>query len=196
MTDQTDLAALLGSRICHDLISPIGAIGNGVELLMMEGGPVSPELTLIAESVAAANARIRFFRVAFGLSTGEQKIGRAELAKILADTTLGSRVSIDWQPGVGIPRNEAKLAFLGILCCESALAFGGRITVTMANGKWQVHASAKRLRIVPDLWDSLATPKPELAAAQVHFALFSREISQQKRRLITEIAETDIHLGF
>ena len=60
MTDQTDLSALLGSRICHDLISPIGAIGNGVELLMMEGGTPSPELVLIAESVAAANARIRF----------------------------------------------------------------------------------------------------------------------------------------
>ena len=67
MTDQTDLAALLGSRICHDLISPIGAIGNGVELLMMEGGTPSPELVLIAESVAAANARIRFFRLAFGV---------------------------------------------------------------------------------------------------------------------------------
>jgi len=196
MTEQTDLAALLGSRICHDLISPIGAIGNGVELLMMEGGPVSPELTLIAESVAAANARIRFFRVAFGLSNGEQKIGRAELAKILADTSLGSRVSIDWLPDVGIPRNEAKLAFLGILCCESALAFGGRITVTMSNGKWQVRANAKRLRIEPELWDSLASPKPELAPAQVHFELFSREIGQQKRRLVTEIAETDIHLGF
>ena len=57
MSDTPDLSALIGSRICHDLISPIGAIGNGVELLMMEGR-AGPEVALIAESVAAANAQI------------------------------------------------------------------------------------------------------------------------------------------
>ena len=66
MQDKPDLAALIGSRICHDLISPIGAIGNGVELMMMDGTAKTPELALIAESVANANARIRYFRVAFG----------------------------------------------------------------------------------------------------------------------------------
>ncbi|MGO4910211.1 histidine phosphotransferase family protein [Pseudorhodobacter sp. W20_MBD10_FR17] len=196
MTDQTDLAALLGSRICHDLISPIGAIGNGVELMMMEGVPPSPELALIAESVAAANARIRLFRVAFGLSGGTQRIGRAELTKILSDTTLGSRTSIEWQPTTDILRHEAKLAFLAILCCDSALAFGGRTIINLADGKWQVHANAPRLRIEPDLWDSLAQHKQDLAPAQVHFALFAREITQQKRRLLTEITETDIRLSF
>jgi histidine phosphotransferase ChpT len=70
MSDQPDLAALIGSRICHDLISPIGAIGNGVELLLMEASGKGPELSLISESVAAANARIRFFRVAFGAAGG------------------------------------------------------------------------------------------------------------------------------
>ncbi len=50
--DKPDLAALVGSRICHDLISPIGAIGNGVELMMMEGAAKGPEMALITESVA------------------------------------------------------------------------------------------------------------------------------------------------
>lgn len=196
MTDQTDLAALLGSRICHDLISPIGAIGNGVELLMMEGGPPSPELVLIAESVAAANARIRFFRLAFGVSGSEQRLGRAEIAKVLADTYQGSRMSIDWLPNEPIPRAQAKLAFLAILVCESALAYGGRITVSLTDGKWQVHAFADRLRIDPDLWDSLSNPSADLPPAQVHFALFPREIRQQSRRLMTKIGETDITLSF
>ena len=57
MSDKTDLAALLGSRICHDLISPIGAIGNGLELLMMDPGTHGPEMSLISESVGHANAR-------------------------------------------------------------------------------------------------------------------------------------------
>ena len=59
MPDKPDLTALLGSRICHDLISPIGAISNGVELLLMDNVAKGPEMTLIAESVANANARIR-----------------------------------------------------------------------------------------------------------------------------------------
>ena len=64
MHQKPDLAALVGSRICHDLISPIGAIGNGLELFLMDtaGGP---ELALITESISHAKARIRFFRVAY-----------------------------------------------------------------------------------------------------------------------------------
>ena len=79
MPDKTDLAALVGSRICHDLISPIGAIGNGVELMMMDRASASPELALIAESVASANARIRYFRVAFGTAGADQRIARSEV---------------------------------------------------------------------------------------------------------------------
>ena len=57
-----NLAALIGSRICHDLISPIGAINNGLELLGMSDAREGPELELISESVGNASARIRFFR--------------------------------------------------------------------------------------------------------------------------------------
>ncbi|SEO07227.1 histidine phosphotransferase ChpT [Pseudorhodobacter antarcticus] len=196
MTNKIDLAALLGSRICHDLISPIGAIGNGVELMMMKGGTPSPELQLITESVAAANARIRFFRIAFGLSGGEQRLSRNELAKVLADNSAGGRLTIDWQPPSDIPRGDAKLAFLAILCCESALAYGGRITITLEEGKWLVAATADRLRIDDLVWDSLSAPNPDIAPAQVHFALFAAEIAVQKRRLITEITQTSVSLHF
>lgn len=196
MTDQTDLVALLGSRICHDLISPIGAIGNGVELLLMEGGPPSPELALIAESVASANARIRFFRIAFGMSAGTQHIGRGEITNLLSDIGQGGRVVIDWKPKEDVARDAAKLVFLAMMCSESALAYGGRITVSAVEAKWNITARAERLRIEPDLWESLAKPKPDLVPAQVHFALFAREITQQKRRLATEISQTEISLSF
>jgi histidine phosphotransferase ChpT len=63
----TEIAALIASRICHDLISPIGAIGNGMELMALSSGQEqsSPELDLISQSVENANARIRFFRIGF-----------------------------------------------------------------------------------------------------------------------------------
>ena len=58
------LATLIGSRICHDLISPIGAINNGLELLELTGGAQGPEMDLISNSVEHAEARIKFFRIA------------------------------------------------------------------------------------------------------------------------------------
>ncbi len=79
-----DLAALLGSRICHDLISPLGAIGNGVELLAMSGQS-GPEMAMIEDSVRNANARIRFFRMAFGPASADQSASRTETLAILAD---------------------------------------------------------------------------------------------------------------
>lgn len=66
MPNTPDIAALVSARICHDLISPIGAIGNGVELLMLDKAAASPEMDLISESVTQASARIRFFRLAYG----------------------------------------------------------------------------------------------------------------------------------
>ena len=83
MTDNSgNLAALIGSRICHDLISPIGAISNGLELLELAGAAQSPELDLIGESVSNAEARIRFFRIAYGYAN-DQMIGPAEVTPIL-----------------------------------------------------------------------------------------------------------------
>ena len=80
------LATLVGSRICHDLISPVGAIGNGVELIAM-GGPINtPELTLISDSVANASARIKFFRIAFGVASPEQTLGAPSVKAIVEDT--------------------------------------------------------------------------------------------------------------
>jgi histidine phosphotransferase ChpT len=91
-----EFAALVGSSICHDLISPIGAINNGMELMSMSGMASSPEMALISESVDAANARIRFFRIAYGAPSETQLLGRSEVSSILRDTSRGSRLSLNW----------------------------------------------------------------------------------------------------
>ena len=112
MPQRQDLSALIGSRICHDLISPIGAIGNGIELLIMDGAMKSPEIALISDSVIHANARIRFFRVAFGAASGDQRIGSPEVISILSDMTRGARIAITWDTPADLSRAEVKLAFL------------------------------------------------------------------------------------
>ena len=198
MPDNPDLVALLGARICHDLISPIGAISNGVELLMMDGGTMGPEIALIAESVANANARIRFFRVAFGASGTDQRIGRPEVLSILSDLTRGGRLTIDWRGPADLPRREVKLAFLLIQCLETAMAFGGRITVDPLDGHWALTGTATKLRLDADLWQHLSNPgtKVDITAAQVHFALVPVELAQQNRRLEAALTPTEISLEF
>ncbi|MDZ4096775.1 MAG: histidine phosphotransferase family protein [Paracoccaceae bacterium] len=198
MSDRPDILALLGSRICHDLISPIGAIGNGVELLMMDGATHGPEIALISESVANANARIRFFRVAFGLSGREQRIGRPEVLTILADLTRGGRLVIDWQGPVDTPRREAKLAFLSIQCLETAMAYGGRITALCEGPRWTITGQAPRMKIDPTIWEVVSNPTAnvEITPGQVHFALLPDELERQNRRLTVEIRDTEIRLSF
>jgi histidine phosphotransferase ChpT len=195
--DTPDLIALLGSRICHDLISPLGAIGNGVELLTMTGAVPGPELTLIAESVTNANARIRFFRIAYGAAAPGQGVARAEIRSILDDMTRGGRLKIDWGVAGDAARAEAKLAFLALQCLESALPFGGRIRVATDGGLWQIGAEAPKLKIEAPLWARLrGEGGGEITAAQVQFALFAAELERQDRRLTLRLGEHEIALRY
>lgn len=196
MTDQPDLAALIASRICHDLISPIGAISNGVELLAMERP--GPELDLLTESAAHANARIRFFRIGFGAAGPDQRIARAEIASVLADLTRGGRVGFDWVSAPDLARREVRLACLLLQCLETALAYGGRVSIRETDGEWLLRAEAPRLRVVPALWEVLTgAPAPDgLAASQVQFPLAARDLSSLGRTLAVEIGATAISLRF
>lgn len=198
MLDKPDVSALLGSRICHDLISPIGAISNGVELLLMDGAARSPEMTLVAESVAHANARIRFFRVAFGQTSKDQRIGVGEIKGILADMARGSRMVVEWVSPADLSRRETKLAFLCILCLETALGQGGRISVERGETRWTLTGSAPRLRLDPPLWEALSHPAAgaEIGPGQVQFLLVPDEVARQHRRLTVELTPEQIRLTF
>lgn len=195
--NKPDLTALLGSRICHDLISPLGAIGNGVELLSMSG-TAGPEIALISESVTNANARIRFFRVAFGAAAADQRIGRPEVLSILSDMTRGGRLVIDWQAAGDQPRRAVKLVFLAIQCLETAMPYGGQIAVTTDGEGWSVTGTAGKLKTEPEIWAALSGPDswPEISPAQVHFALMPEELAAQHRQLTLDIKDTQIAIGF
>ena len=198
MTEKPDLAALLGSRICHDLISPIGAISNGLELLMMDGSQGGPEMVLISESVANANARIRFFRVAYGMAQADQRMGRSEVLSIISDLTRGGRLQIEWQSEADLFRSEVKIAFLLIQCLESAMAYGGKVVVQITDGRWTLTGSATKLRIEPQLWEILVDPNSGVAVlpSQVQFPLVADELAHHNLRLNTELTATEIRLSF
>lgn len=190
-----DLSALIGSRICHDLVSPLGAIGNGVELLGMSQSP-SPELDLISESVTHALARIRMFRLAFGAVRGEQRISGREIASILDGLGKGGKISFEWSMPTELPRREAKLLLLLMQCCESAMAWGGVMTLDHAAQDWQITARAPRLRLEAALWEPLTSgtspdnPRP----SEVHFALVPSMLTATGRRLDMATTEEEIRL--
>jgi histidine phosphotransferase ChpT len=91
-----NLTALLGSRICHDLINPLGAIGNGIELLGLAGGAEGEEMTLVSDSVENATAKLKLLRLAFGDVAADQVVARADLLSTLDAVARGGRLSYSW----------------------------------------------------------------------------------------------------
>ncbi len=198
MSEKPDLAALIGSRICHDLISPIGAIANGMELLAL-GGSAGPEIALISDSVANAGAKIRFFRVAFGIALPDQRISRTEVQAILADLERsGGRIRFDWQGDADLSRLAVKAAFLMILCLESAMPYGGEISFGPAAGEAVLTGRSARMKIDDGLWGRLsdAPGKADIGASEVHFALLAEEMRRQGRQARAGFAEGEIRITF
>ena len=197
-TAQNDIAALIGSRICHDLISPLGAIGNGVELLGMAGAMDGPEMALISESVMNANARIRFFRIAFGAARGGQMIGRDEILSIMQDMSAGSRVQVEWGSDTSLLRQQVKLAFLLIQCFETALPYGGTIIVKQGQDGWSLHCNAQKMSIDPSIWEMLVSTdiEKDISPAEVHFALVPDTAKSAGCNLQTDLRDDAITLSF
>jgi len=179
-----DIAALISSRICHDLVSPLGAISNGLELLELSGIPRSPEFALLNESIEAANARIKFFRIAYGTAASEAVLDPGAVQQILADYFAGRRVQAHWMSTSSLPRRLGKLLFLLIQCAETALPFGGTICVKETPGNWRVEASGQ-IKRNETIWQAFQTKEARLSlqASDIQFEL-ARSLAARMARQI------------
>lgn len=197
MGQDTNYATLIGSRICHDLISPIGAINNGIELLQMTNPNQTPEMSLISESVCNASARIRFFRIAFGAAAGQQ-VGRPEVISILKDVYAGSRLTVAWGPLDPQPRRMVRLAFLGMMCMETGMPYGGRVEVAQHSGLLHITGHADKLNLDAALWDRLRGKPTEgdLRPAHVQFGLMPQIATDEGRDLRVTLTDRKITLIF
>jgi histidine phosphotransferase ChpT len=154
--ERQSLADLVGSRLCHDLSNPLGAIGNGVELLDLTGAAQGPELDLVRDAVADALARVRFFRLAFGHAGPDHMTSAREAQTTLEALYRTSRVMATWKPRDDMPRRQVKLGYLMMLCAESALPMGGAVTLAMEpGGQWSLSARADRIAADEALWSVL-----------------------------------------
>lgn len=198
-----ELAAMIGSRLCHDLVSPLGAIGNGIELLEMSdefsGLADSAEMRLIAESLAAANNRIAAYRFAFGHTGGTQRFLERDLSKLLMGIIGRGRVKIEILADGDFSRGEMRLVILAAMCIEMAIPWGGKLTVQRTGTTWRTSATAERIRHDPDLWVWLnpeTSPERKLAPAEVQFALLVLATAEDDRELTHSISETGVEIAF
>lgn len=133
-----ELAALISSRICHDVINPVGAIANGLEMLDEEHDEAMREqaMALIRKSAYQASAKLQFARLAFGAAgSAGAEIDLRDAERVARDFVQGARHSLSWQgPPVTLPKNKVKLLLNLIALGVMALPRGGTVSVEI-NGE-------------------------------------------------------------
>ncbi len=191
-----DLSALVAARLCHDLISPMGAIGNGMELLQMTEGRGTAELELISDSLATALAKLRFYRLAFGPADAQARQSIDE-ARQITDAMFHGRFTVAWQAtGAGMRRATARLVYLAILCLEKSLPMGGAVRVMVDDERVGLAVEGCRVAPPSDLWLHVThgVPVVELASSGVQFALLRQGLEASDHRIEVDFGEADVRL--
>ena len=133
--DALDLAALLCSRVCHDIISPVGAIINGLEVLDEDNSEEMREFAfgLIRRSAGQASAKLQFARLAFGAAgSAGAEIDLGDAEKVATGYMQGEKADFAWEaPRVLMPKNLVKLLLNLILLANAAVPRGGQIKVSV-----------------------------------------------------------------
>ncbi|MGN6410339.1 MAG: histidine phosphotransferase ChpT [Nitrobacter sp.] len=178
--DMLELAALLCSRVCHDLISPVGAIVNGLEVLDDNPKPDDREfaLDLIRKSAKTASARLQFCRLAFGAagSAGAQ-IDLGDAQAMAKGHFEDGKITIAWNlPRLLLPKNRVKLLLNLLVIAQQMIPRGGVLTVDpLGEGEtigFQITAAGMNARVsqnVVDLLSSGATGAVDAHAIQPYY---------------------------
>ncbi|WP_324076561.1 MAG: histidine phosphotransferase family protein [Erythrobacter sp.] len=157
MISQTDLAAMLCSRLCHDMLSPVGALANGLELLADEQDPEMRArcMELLEHSARISTDKLKFFRLAFGAAGGFGEAIPIDEAKAVIEALAADnkRIEINWaiadpslpKPAVKVLLNLAQIAL-------DALVRGGTLDIgaERRDGAVEIVARARGDRIAFD----------------------------------------------
>lgn len=152
-----DFASLLCSRLCHDLMSPVGALNNGVELLADETDPEMRErcLELLADSARASANKLKFFRLAFGAAGGFGEEVDTHEAEVALAGLFGPerRIELGWVVSdEKLPKDAVKLLLNLAMIAGDALVRGGRLDVgaERRDGEVELAVRAEGVRILLD----------------------------------------------
>ncbi|MEX0955911.1 MAG: histidine phosphotransferase family protein [Rhizobiaceae bacterium] len=162
----TDLAALLCSRVCHDIISPVGAINNGLELLD-EGGSDEDAMQLIRTSAVNASARLQYARLAFGAAgSAGMQIDTGDAQTVATAYIRNEKPELEWLGARALlPKNKVKLLLNLLLIANGAIPRGGKITVQLDDletaPKFTLVAGGPMVRVPPKFLELHSGNKPE-----------------------------------
>jgi len=161
-----ELAALLCSRVCHDLISPVGAIVNGLEVLDDDPKPEDREfaLDLIRKSAKTASARLQFCRLAFGAagSSGAQ-IDLGDAQTMAKGHIEDGKCSITWNlPRLLLPKNRVKLLLNMLVIAQQTIPRGGTLKIDpVGEGEtisFRITSTGLNARVPQNIADVLSAP--------------------------------------
>ena len=197
--DTLELAALLCSRVCHDLISPVGAIVNGLEVLDDNPKPEDREfaLDLIRKSARTASARLQFCRLAFGAagSAGAQ-IDLGDAQNMARGHIEDGKTSIAWNlPRVLLPKNRVKLLLNMMVIAQQTIPRGGVLTVNpIGDGEtmsFRLMATGLNARLPQNIADILGGAHAAAVDAHAVQPYYTRLLAQACGLTVTLAVEAE-----
>ncbi|KJC45112.1 histidine phosphotransferase [Bradyrhizobium sp. LTSP885] len=195
--DALELAALLCSRVCHDLISPVGAIVNGLEVLDDNPKPDDREfaLDLIRKSAKTASARLQFCRLAFGAagSAGAQ-IDLGDAQNMAKGHIEDGKVTLTWNlPRLLLPKNRVKLLLNMLVIAQQTIPRGGTLIIDpVGEGEainFRITAAGLNARVpqnIVDLLSATSSNSVDAHAVQPHYTRLLAEACGLKVTLTLE----------
>lgn len=197
--DALELAALLCSRVCHDLISPVGAIVNGLEVLDDDPKPDDREfaLDLIRKSAKTASARLQFCRLAFGAagSAGAQ-IDLGDAQNMAKGHFEDGKITLAWNlPRLLLPKNRVKLLLNLLVIAQQTIPRGGVLTVDpLGEGEamgFQITAAGLNARVPQPVADLLASGSSGAVDAHAIQPYYTRLLAEACSISISLVADGD-----
>jgi histidine phosphotransferase ChpT len=130
---ELEFSAFLVSRVCHDLVGPLGAVVNGLEVLEDERDAAmrADALKIVTSSAAQALARLQFMRIAFGAAgSAGAELDLGEVNRLIGGILNGGRLTLEWDsPHVNWPKDWAKLVMNASLIAADCLPRGGVVRI-------------------------------------------------------------------
>ena len=186
-----DLAALLCSRVCHDVISPVGAIANGLELIddpEMDEETKETALAMVRSSARTASAKLKFCRIAFGAAgSAGAMIDMGEAGEIAKAFVGEEKVKLDWlAPRENRPKQQVKLALNMMLMAMASIPRGGVVTVSVEADVFTARAQGDRAK-VPEPIAQVVDGTAELATLDARLVqpYYAKQLAQSAGLTLT-----------
>lgn len=210
-TSAIELASLLCSRLCHDMLSPVGALSNGLELLSDEKDPEMRQrcFELLDQSARISADKLKFFRLAFGAAGGFGDMVPVTEARALVDALIANnaRIVVNWSLGSDtMPKPAIKTLLNFALIGIEALPRGGTLDIaaelrpdqlTCGTSEIVVRAAGPRIAFDRDVGRALegALPEGDLSSRTAPAAMIQQLAQSLGGRLQYALGDDALVLG-